>query len=89
MDVAPVNFYNIFCARVLFSYICQSVVPGTASLVRGEKGRALLIQKINVKASLLSYATQLFIYANQRVLLRSFFTSWPMENASPRNAPIL
>ncbi len=61
MDTAPVNFYNIFCARVLFSYICQQAVPGTASLVRSEEGRALLIQKINVKTSLLIYAVTVFI----------------------------
>ena len=44
---APANFYTIFCIIVLFSYICQHVKPGTASLVRGEKGRALLIAGID------------------------------------------
>jgi hypothetical protein len=48
MDAAAsVIFYTIFCARVLFSYIRQLVVPRTASLVKDEKGRALLIRDIN------------------------------------------
>jgi hypothetical protein len=41
MDAAAlVKFYSIFCTRVLFSYICQHVVPGIASLIKDEKGRA-------------------------------------------------
>jgi hypothetical protein len=44
MDAIPLHFYNIFCERVLVSYIFQSLVtPRTASLVGGEKERALLI----------------------------------------------
>jgi hypothetical protein len=48
MDTAvSVIFYTIFFASVLFSYICQLVVPGTASLVKDEKGSALLNRDIN------------------------------------------
>ncbi len=47
MDAASVKFYTIFCVRVLFSYICQHVVPGTDSLVKDEKGRALLIPDLD------------------------------------------